>query len=221
MKKIKASQVLIPTVYLMGITVVALCLVAVGRGIRNYSSYYEKDDVILNDVFEETEEENQDILEEETIETINTTSIIKPYLSDDVKLSRSYYDENSDEKTQENSIIFYGNTYIPNMGTEYSSKNEFDVLSVIDGTVTSIKQDSTLGYIVEIKHDNELKTIYQYLSKVKIQEGTTIYKGDVIGTSGKSIVTGNDDFTLHFEVYHKNKTINPEMLYTMKVEDFK
>ena len=221
MKKIKASQVLIPTVYLMGITVVALCLVAVGRGIRNYSSYYEKDDVILNDVFEETEEENQDILEEETIETINTTSIIKPYLSDDVKLSRSYYDENSDEKTQENSIIFYGNTYIPNMGTEYSSKNEFDVLSVIDGTVTSIKQDSTLGYIVEIKHDNELKTIYQYLSKVKIQEGTTIYKGDVIGTSGKSIVTGNDDYTLHFEVYHKNKTINPEMLYTMKVEDFK
>lgn len=221
MKKIKASQVLIPTVYLMGITVVALCLVAVGRGIRNYSSYYEKDEVILNDVFEETEEENQDILEEETIETINTTSIIKPYLSDDVKLSRSYYDENSDEKTQENSIIFYGNTYIPNMGTEYSSKNEFDVLSVIDGTVTSIKQDSTLGYIVEIKHDNELKTIYQYLSKVKIQEGTTIYKGDVIGTSGKSIVTGNDEYTLHFEVYHKNKTINPEMLYTMKVEDFK
>lgn len=221
MKKIKASQVLIPTVYLMGITVVALCLVAVGRGIRNYSSYYEKDDVILNDVFEETEEENQDILEEETIETINTTSIVKPYLSDNVKLSRSYYDENSDEKTQENSIIFYGNTYIPNMGTEYSSKNEFDVVSVIDGTVTSIKQDSTLGYIVEIKHDNELKTIYQYLSKVKIQEGTTIYKGDVIGTSGKSIVTGNDDYTLHFEVYHKNKTINPEMLYTMKVEDFK
>ena len=221
MKKIKASQVLIPTVYLMGITVVALCLVAVGRGIRNYSSYYEKDDVILNDVFEETEEENQDIFEEETIETINTTSIIKPYLSDDVKLSRSYYDENSDEKTQENSIIFYGNTYIPNMGTEYSSKNEFDVLSVIDGTVTSIKQDGTLGYIVEIKHDNELKTIYQYLSKVKIQEGTTIYKGDVIGTSGKSIVTGNDDYTLHFEVYHKNKTINPEILYTMKVEDFK
>ena len=221
MKKIKASQVLIPTVYLMGITVIALCLVAVGRGIRNYSSYYEKDEVILKDVFEETEEKNDEILEEETLETINTTSIIKPYLSDDVKLSRSYYDENSDEKTQENSIIFYGNTYIPNMGTEYSSKNEFDVVSVIDGTVTSIKQDSTLGYIVEIKHDNELKTIYQYLSKVKVQEGTTIYKGDVIGTSGKSIVTGNDDYTLHFEVYHKNKTINPEMLYTMKVEDFK
>lgn len=221
MKKIKASQVLIPTVYLMGITVIALCLVAVGRGIRNYSSYYEKDDVILKDVFEETKEKNDEILEEETLETINTTSIIKPYLSDDVKLSRSYYDENSDEKTQENSIIFYGNTYIPNMGTEYSSKNEFDVVSVIDGTVTSIKQDSTLGYIVEIKHDNELKTIYQYLSKVKVQEGTTIYKGDVIGTSGKSIVTGNDDYTLHFEVYHKNKTINPEMLYTMKVEDFK
>lgn len=221
MKKIKASQVLIPTVYLMGITVIALCLVAVGRGIRNYSSYYEKDEVILKDVFEETEEKNDEILEEETLETINTTSIIKPYLSDDVKLSRSYYDENSDEKTQENSIIFYGNTYIPNMGTEYSSKNEFDVVSVIDGTVTSIKQDSTLGYIVEIKHDNELKTIYQYLSKVKVQEGTTIYKGDVIGPSGKSIVTGNDDYTLHFEVYHKNKTINPEMLYTMKVEDFK
>lgn len=221
MKKIKASQVLIPTVYLMGITVIALCLVAVGRGIRNYSSYYEKDEVILKDVFEETEEKNDEILEQETLETINTTSIIKPYLSDDVKLSRSYYDENSDEKTQENSIIFYGNTYIPNMGTEYSSKNEFDVVSVIDGTVTSIKQDSTLGYIVEIKHDNELKTIYQYLSKVKVQEGTTIYKGDVIGPSGKSIVTGNDDYTLHFEVYHKNKTINPEMLYTMKVEDFK
>jgi len=221
MKKIKASQVLIPTVYLMGIAVVALCLVAVGRGIKSYSSYYEKDDITLNEVFEETEENQELVDDEQTIETINTTSIIKPYINESVKLSRSYYDENSDEKTQENSIIFYGNTYIQNKGTEYSSKNEFDVVSVIDGKVSSIKQDSTLGYIVEITHENELKTVYQYLSSVKIQEGATIYKGDVIGTSGKSIVTGNDDYTLHFEVYHKNKTINPEMLYTMKVEDFK
>lgn len=224
MKKIKASQILIPTVYIMGIAVVALCLVAVGKEMKNYSNYYTIDNNNITDVFDEEDEyineNNIHDTTEELKETMGSTTIIKPYLNESVKLSKSYYDENADEKTQENSIIYYGNTYIQNMGSEYSSNNSFDILNVIDGTVSSVKQDSNLGYIVEIKHDNDLITVYQYLSEVKINEGTTILKGDVIGTSGKSIDSTVDEYTLHFEVYHKGKTINPETLYTMKVEDF-
>lgn len=231
MKKLKASQVLLPTVYLMGIAVVALCLVAVGKGIRNYSDDIRDESNNLQDVFEDksnntninndnTNINNNNDKTNDTENTMKNTSIIKPYLNEDVSLTRSFYDEKADEKTQEKSIIFYGNTYIQNMGSEYSAEREFDVINVIDGTVASIKKDSTLGYVVEIKHDNELVTIYEYLESVNVKEGTTILKGDVIGKSGKSLVAEEDKYTLHFEVYHKGVAINPENLYTMKVEDF-
>lgn len=232
MKKIKASQVLIPTVYLMGIAVVALCLVAVGKGISNYADELDKNGDNLQQVYED---KNNDIINDNidkyqptettpngnTEPTIASSTIIKPYLSKEVKLSRSYYDEKASEKEQENSIIFYGNTYVQNMGSEYSAKNKFDVINVIDGTVSTIKKDSTLGYIVEIKHENELVTSYQYLESVNVKEGSTILKGDVIGSSGKSVVAEDNKYTLHFEVYHKGKSLNPETLYTMTVEDFK
>ena len=234
MKKMNYNKIVIPSVYILGITVFALCLVAIAKGIKDYSKDVELDRLQTvfneqdNNYEKEQESNNETIIQndnvntivEETTPVIASTNIIKPYKDKSVKLSRSYYDKDSDEKTQENSIIFYGNTYMQNLGSEYSSSKEFDVLSVIDGTISNVTKDDTTLYTVEIKHDNDLVTIYEYLDSVNISAGDSIKKGDKIGVSGKSIVNNNDNYTLHFEVYHKGLSINPENLYTMKVEDF-
>ena len=234
MKKMNYSKIIIPSVYILGITVFALCLVAIAKGIKDYSKDVELDRLQTvfneqdNNYEKERESNNETIIQndnvntivEETTPVIASTNIIKPYNDKSVKLSRSYYDKDSDEKTQENSIIYYGNTYMQNLGSEYSSSKEFNVLSVMDGTISNVTKDDTTLYTVEIKHDNDLVTIYEYLDSVNVSAGDSIKKGDKIGVSGRSIVNNNDNYTLHFEVYHKGLSINPENLYTMKVEDF-
>lgn len=227
MKKIKTNQLLIPTVYLLGITAFAFCLVAITKGVKEYSL----NDYTTRKVFQEQIKEgdqNVQVIEHEPIEyidnteqVINTNNIIKPYTAKDITLYRAYYDEQADAVTQQKSIIFYGNTYMQNNGSEYTSKKQFDVVSIINGTVESITKDENLGYIVTVKHENNLQSIYSYLESVEVKEGTTINKGDIIGKSGKNTLEQNDDYILHFEVTHNGKNINPESLYTMKVEDFR
>lgn len=226
MKKDLGLRILIPTVYVLGITVFAFCLVALFKGIKTYSNETELER--LNTVFNEVDDSiNKEtinnalpVIKEEKEEKKDST-IIKPYKDKNVKLSKSYYDEKDEESSQEKSIIIYGNTYIQNLGSEYTKDKSFDVLAVLEGNVTSISKDDNTLYTVEIKHENDLITTYQYLEEVNVTEGSTINKGDVIGKTGKSNINRDNKYTLHFEVTHRGININPENLYTMKVEDFK
>ena len=227
MKKNKKLSILLPTLYLVAVVTFSLTLVALGKGMNKFKNNYKGNDYTINNVFEETnpvinEEPEKELDEPSNIltePTISENKIIRPYTSKEVTLSKKFYDENSDEQSQQESIIYYKGSYIQNKGAEYSSKESFEVLNVIDGTVKTIKKDSNLGYIVTIEHDNELVTLYQYLSEVKVSEGANITSGEVIGTSGKSILE-DDNYTLHFEVTHKSNNIDPESLYTLTVEDF-
>ena len=222
MKKVLNSNLLIPAIYILGITIFAICLVTFGSSLKEYSKDTELErskTVFGEDV---TLPSNNIVVEPEVVSPVisSTTTIIKPYTDSSVKLSKSFYDKDSESTTQEKSLIFYGNTYMQNMGSEYSSNKSFDVINIIDGTITSISKDDITLYTVEVRHDNNLTTVYEYLDKVIVKEGSSIKKGDKIGTSGKSKVNNDDKYTLHFEVYHKGEPINPETLYTMKVEDF-
>lgn len=224
MKRNTKMKILIPTIYIVGVVAFSLCLVAIGNSITKFNDIYNNDNYVVRDVFEEIEpviNNEEIIILEETVPTISSNTIIKPYTSDKVVVSKNFYEKDSNQEIQENSIIYYKGSYIQNKGTEYSSSENFDVVNVIDGTVKSIKKDSNLGYIVTIEHENEITTLYQYLSSVNISEGAKIKGGDVIGISGKSIIENDNNYTLHFEFKHKEKNINPETLYTLTLEDFK
>ena len=74
------------------------------------------------------------------IPVVNTDSqIIRPYQDDSIKIVKNYYDYKADNENQEKSIIYYENTYMQNSGIDYAGTNEFDVVSILDGTVISIK----------------------------------------------------------------------------------
>lgn len=138
------------------------------------------------------------------------TKIIRPYVDEDIKILKSYYDYKADEKTQENSIIFYENTYLQNSGVAYGGKEKFDVVAILDGTVIAVKEDNLLGKIVQIKHDKDLISVYQSLSEVNVKENDVVKQGDVIGKSGTSNISKSLNDHLHFELIYKGQTVNPE-----------
>ena len=67
---------------------------------------------------------------------------------------------------QENSIILFEDTYMQNSGVDYSLEEVFDVICILDGSVISVKEDNLLGTTVEVRHSNDLISVYQSLSEV-------------------------------------------------------
>ena len=143
------------------------------------------------------------------------------FTSESVTISKYYYHSKDDNERQTKSLIKYQNIYMPNTGILYSSDEQFNVVAISDGTITSVKEDEILGYIVEIEHQNNLVSIYQSVSNVTLEEGTVVKQGDVIATSGPNSLENEKDNCLHFEVYKDGTLLNPESIYNIEIENIK
>lgn len=164
---------------------------------------------------------NESIIED-TIPVINTTKkIINPYTDSSVTVGKSYYDYKADEEKQINSITVHDDTYMQNTGIDYVCDNEFDVIAVLEGTVITVKEDETVGKIIEIKHDDGNVTIYQSLSEINVKKGDVVSQGQVIGKSGTNNLDKDLGNHLHFEVYNNGQSINPENYLNTEVKNEK
>ena len=144
-----------------------------------------------------------------------TKTIIRPYTSTDVSATIPYYNIDGTNDEQAAALIYYEGIYMQNTGVLYTSNNAFDVVSILDGTVKNIKEDSLMGNIVEIEHTNNLTTVYQSLGEVKVKVGDTVKQGDIIATSGQNKITTDTSNALHFEVFYKGEIFNPEEFYLL------
>lgn len=154
--------------------------------------------------------------------TPSITVVMRPYNNADVKVVKSFYDYKAEEKTQEKSIINYDTTYMQNNGTIYGGiSDKFDVVSVLDGKVTSIKDDTLLGKVVTIEHENNIVTTYQSLSEVTVKEGDNVAQGTVIGSAGESNLEKDLGNHLLFEITIDGKYKNPEDCFDKQVTDLK
>ena len=142
-------------------------------------------------------------------------TIIRPYTSTDVSATIPYYNIDGTNDEQAAALIYYEGIYMQNTGVLYTSNNAFDVVSILDGTVKNIKEDSLMGNIVEIEHTNNLTTVYQSLGEVKVKVGDTVKQGDIIATSGQNKITTDTSNALHFEVFYKGEVFNPEEFYLL------
>jgi len=69
------------------------------------------------------------------------------------------------------------------------------------------------GKKIVIQHDGNLKTLYAHLSKIYVEEGDSVKRGDAIGLEGRTgYATGPH---LHFEVRKGKNIINPARHYEM------
>lgn len=146
-------------------------------------------------------------------------TIIRPYTDQDVKIVQNFYDYKGEKQNQENSLIFYENTYLQNSEVDYGKGSTFDVVAILEGTVIKVKQDDILGRIVEIRHSNDLIGSYQCLGETELKENDTVSQGQKIGTSGSCNISKNLGDHLHFEITSKGEVINPEAIYDKQLNE--
>ncbi|MDO5569717.1 MAG: M23 family metallopeptidase [bacterium] len=212
--KLKLKPFVIPTLYSLAV----ICFVA---------SMYFIQKVVNESIFKTGEEKDEikyvdkDITNvEEEIKVISTTTpILKPFTSDSVTVYKNYYDYQADQEQQENSIIYYESTYMQNSGIDYSSEEQFDIISILDGTVTSVKEDSILGTIVEIKHTSDITCIYQSITELTVKNGDIVTQGQVIAKSTTSNINRDLKHQLHFEMIYQGSIVNPELYIGKNIED--
>ena len=93
-------------------------------------------------------------------------------------------------------------------GLDFAGKLGSDVVAVAAGVVTYAGKRSGYGNLVEINHGNGYSTRYGHNSKILVNVGQTIKKGQVIakmGSTGRS--TGPH---VHFEVLVNGHAVNPK-----------
>ena len=142
--------------------------------------------------------------------------IIKPYQNEEVKIYKKFYDGS---ENKENAIIYYNGTYMQNSGIIYSYDSEFNVVSVLDGEVIEVKKEELLGYVVEIRHDNNLISTYQGLKSVNVKKGETVTQDTLIGKSGEITLDVNLKNALLFELIKEGKYVNPENYFNKKIKE--
>ena len=145
--------------------------------------------------------------------------ILKPYASDKVEISKKFYDSKASDDEKKNALIFYKDTYMQNSGILYKSGEQFDVVSILDGTVINVKKDEVLGNIVEVKHSDNLISTYSGLSEINVQKDQIISQGELIGKSGKLELGETLENAVLFELIKDGKYVNPLEYYDKKVSE--
>ena len=164
-------------------------------------------------VFNEDEEQTQ--LVNENVPSVTKPS--KPYIGENVTVTKEFYDIQGTPENQEQALIYYENTYMPNTGILYTSDNVFDVIASIDGTIKEIKQDEILGTVLTLEGEKST-CVYYTLGDLNVKQGDNVKQNDIIAKSGQSQIDTTKQ-TLLFEVYMDGVLTNPNTFYEQTLNE--
>ena len=211
MVKRKLKSFVVPMIYVLSLVMLIGSVFVIEKAI-NKSLLKDTGTVSdrNNDIPYSTEEE---VIEEvEPVVNVDP-QIIRPYVNPEMKVVKNYYNKDSDNATQENAIFYYGDTYMQNSGIDYSCEQEFDVVSILDGTVLEVVEDEIMGKTIKIKHNNDLISVYQSMGTINFKVDDNVTQGTVIGKSGENNISTDLGNHLHFELYYQGKVVNPDDYY--------
>ena len=115
--KEKLKSLLVPGIYVVAISAFVFSLYFVQKILSN--TLLKDKNLIDTDYVDKEIIKNNDYLPVVS----DTKTIIKPFTSSEVKVSKEFYVYNGEEDSQKNSIIYYENTYMQNSGIDYYSDN--------------------------------------------------------------------------------------------------
>ncbi len=210
MIKTKLKKLTVPAIYIVALLVFGTSMYLVQK-IVNTSNFKTNERIEYVD--------NEIVNDNLYVPVVVQTNIIqRPFNYGNVTINKSFYDYNKSQEEQEKSIIFYENTYMQNSGVSYKSTENFEITSILDGTVIEVTNNKILGTTIKIRHDNDLVSTYQSLSQVNVNVDDFVSRGQIIGMSGTSSLY-NKDYNLHFELTHQGKNINPEECYDRSTDE--
>ena len=97
-------------------------------------------------------------------------------------------------------------------GTDFAGPRGTPIYAGGDGTVVFAGRQSGYGLMVEIRHAFGITTRYAHLSRLRVNEGERVSRGDRIGDMGN---TGRSTGThLHYEVRRSGDPVNPMTFIT-------
>ncbi len=219
MKKLNLKSWVVPALYVVSISVILISVVAIGRLMSTDYERAVSNNLVPNSVADINNNNIENPDQGHAVVEVTNETIVKPFKDEKVTVGKDYYDAEAEEDKQLNSLIFYKNTYMENTGILYKGEKEFEVISVLDGNVTSITKDDILGNVVEITHSNDLITVYHSLGTVNVKVGDYVKQNDVIGKSGKVNIDEGYENALLFEVNLKGQIINPNEFYNMNIQE--
>lgn len=100
-------------------------------------------------------------------------------------------------------------TYKHHNGVDLRATRGTPVKATASGVVTSVSEDPEgYGKYLVIDHGENYQTKYAQLSVIKVDEGTKVKRGDIIGLVGNSGASTAPH--LHYEVLKNQQPVNPE-----------
>lgn len=101
-------------------------------------------------------------------------------------------------------------------GADFASSYGTPIFATADGVVVHAGWEGGFGRLVRIRHEFGIETYYAHLSKISVNVGQRVSRGDRIGDMGNS---GRSTGThLHYEVRQSGKPVNP-MTYIKAARD--
>jgi murein DD-endopeptidase MepM/ murein hydrolase activator NlpD len=92
-------------------------------------------------------------------------------------------------------------------GIDFRASHGTPIVATTDGRVTRAGWAGGYGRQVRLSHAGGLGTSYSHMSRIAVQSGQTVRKGQVIGYVGSTgLSTGPH---LHYEVYRGGTHVNP------------
>ena len=84
------------------------------------------------------------------------------------------------------------------------------VKATLDGTVIFAGWSDDAGYTIQLQHDGDIVSIYKHNDKLLKKTGDKVTAGSPIALVGNTgeLTTGDH---LHFELWHKGKTVDPTL----------
>ncbi len=207
MKKRRLKSYVLPTTYLLITITIFTGILFMSNKSGALEEYNFSTGVMKEDVKPVVEAENNDGI------------ISSPVDLESVKISIYYYSKDDESTRQEQSLILYEDTYLPNSGILLTSDNVFEVKSVYDGKVLEVKDDEILGTYVVIEHNTNLKTYYYGIDNIEVKQDDEVKEGTILGTSKENNISKGNKSCL-FEAYYKGQTINPEKLINANIQDY-
>ncbi len=206
MTKRKLKKFVKPTIFMVTISIITISIMLMTKDLKTTNGPDQT--YVMNAVIDSI------------TPVVNTEDlkIIKPFTSDKVAVNKSFYEKDATNEEQQNSLIYYEDTYLQNSGIIYSSAEEFDCVAVLDGTIIDIKQDEILNTVVYVSHDNNITTIYYGLKDINLKVNDQITQGQVIGKSNNNKFCSENN-SLLFEVNNDGQVMNPEQFFKLDMNE--
>ena len=105
---------------------------------------------------------------------------------------------------------------IPHRGTDFAAPNGTPIYAIADGIISAAGPVNSYGNCVQVSHGtasdgNRYDSLYAHMSRIAVNQGQTVQKGEVIGYVGNTgnVYGANGGYHLHLELRVNGSRANP------------